>query len=148
MSGTIPYGSTVDVTSGTLVLKADVGTLKVNGAGGVSAAFKLLRGKDGKKPVIELRLAKGDFSVCPKRKPSSVGAKASPVVRQIWGDGKGSFRTQGKYASATVRGTNWLTADRCDGTQVKVVRGVIQVSDFPKRKQVRVAAGRTYLASP
>ena len=59
VSGTIPYGATVDVMSGALILKADVGTLKVNGAGGVSAAFKLLRGKDGKKPVIELRLHEG-----------------------------------------------------------------------------------------
>jgi hypothetical protein len=148
VSGAIPYGSTVDVTNGTLVLKADVGTLKVTGAGGVSAAFKLVRGKDGTKPVVELRLVKGDFSVCPKRTTSAIGAKASPVVRQIWGNGKGKFRTQGKYASATVRGTNWLTADRCDGTQVKVVRGVIQVSDFPKQKTVTVAAGRNYLASP
>jgi ferric-dicitrate binding protein FerR (iron transport regulator) len=98
--------------------------------------------------VVELRLTKGDFSTCPKRATSAVAAKATPVVRQIWGDGKGSFRTQGKYASATVRGTNWLTADRCDATQVKVVRGVIQVSDFPKRRKVTLPAGRSYLASP
>ena len=148
VSGTIPYGSTVDVTKGTLVLQADVGTLKVRGADGISAVFKLVRGKDGKKPVVELRLTKGDFSACPKRATSAATAKSTPLVRQIWGDGKGSFRTQGKYASATVRGTNWLTADRCDATQVKVVRGVIQVSDFPKRKTVTVPAGRSYLASP
>ena len=148
VGGVIRYGSTVDVTNGTLVLKADVGTLKVNGAGGVSAVFKLLRGKDGTQPVVELRLAKGDFSICPSRKPSSVGVKPSQVVRQVWGNGKGHFRTQGRFASATVRGTNWLTADRCDDTWIKVARGVIQVSDFPKRKKVTVAAGGEYLARP
>ena len=126
------------------------GTLKVNGAGGISAVFKLLRGVDRKKPVAELRLVKGDFSVCPKRKKSSVGrtAAAATTVRQLWGDGNGSFRTRGRYASATIRGTKWLTADRCDGTQVKVVRGVIGVADLPQQTQITVRAGRSYLARP
>jgi hypothetical protein len=147
-TGTIPYRAIVDVTQGTVVLKADVSTLKVNGAGGISAVFQLLRGKDGKKPVVELKLVKGDFSVCPKRKTSSVGRIAATIVRQLWGDGKGSFRTRGRYASATVLGTNWLTADRCDGTNVEVRRGVIRVADLPKRTQVTVRAGRSYLAKP
>src|SRR5262249_36339925 len=115
---------------------------------GVSAVFTLARGTDGKKPVVELRLAKGDFSACPRRTTSAVAAKAPQVVRQIWADGKGSFKTKGRYAAATVRGTNWLTSDRCDGTQVKVARGVVQVADIRKGKTVTVAAGRSYLASP
>ena len=148
-AGTIPYGATVDVTRGSVLLKADTGTLKVNGAGGITAAFVLKRVKDGKKAVVELRLAKGDFGVCPKRTTSSTGgAAAAKTVRQLWGDGKGAFRTTGRYASATVRGTNWLTADRCDGTNVTVRRGVIQVADLPKHKQITVPAGRSYLAKP
>jgi hypothetical protein len=157
--GTLPYNVVVDVTEGTIQLSSTVGTLKVFGEGGVTAAFKLVRGKDGKKAVIELQLAKGDFSVCPKpkstkgtakttRKKQSVAAAAPKVVRQIWGDGKGSFRTKGRYAAATVRGTKWLTTDRCDGTNVRVERGVVSVSDFPKRTQVTVRAGRSYLARP
>jgi hypothetical protein len=148
-AGTIPYGATVDVTKGSVLLKADTGTLKVNGAGGITAAFVLKRATDGKKAVVELRLAKGDFGVCPKRKTSSAReAAAATTVRQLWGDGKGSFRTTGRYASATVRGTKWLTADRCDGTNVTVKRGVIQVADLPKHEQVTVPAGRSYLAKP
>ncbi len=146
--GTIPYKSVVDVTDGTLLLKADTGTLKVNGAGGITAVFVLLRGTDKKKPIVELRLTKGNFSVCPKRKKSSAARVAATTVRQLWGDGTGQFRTRGRYAAATVRGTNWLTADRCDGTLTKVVRGVIQVSDLPQRKQVTVRAGKSYLAKP
>jgi ferric-dicitrate binding protein FerR (iron transport regulator) len=69
-------------------------------------------------------------------------------VRQVWGDGQGRFRTAGRYASATVRGTNWLTADRCDGTFVRVRRGVVQVRDVPRRRQVIVRAGSSYLARP
>ncbi len=146
--GTIPYKSVVDVTDGTLLLKVDTGTLKVNGAGGITAVFVLLRGTDKKKPIVELRLTKGNFSVCPKRKKSSAARVAATTVRQLWGDGTGQFRTRGRYAAATVRGTNWLTADRCDGTLTKVVRGVIQVSDLPQRKQVTVRAGKSYLAKP
>jgi hypothetical protein len=146
--GPIPYNSTVDVTKGRLLLKTDTGSVTVNGAGGVSAVFKLLRGTDNKKPIVELRLTKGNFGVCPKRKKSSVTRAAAVTVRQLWGSGKGRFRTRGRYASATIRGTNWLTADRCDGTFVRVRQGVIQVADLPKRTQVTVRAGRTYLARP
>lgn len=148
-SGAIPYGSTVDVTNGTLVLKADVGTLTVRGEDGLPAAFKLVRSKDGKKPVVELRLAKGDFSVCPKRTTSAAAAAPARVVRQVWGDGKGNFRTQGRFASASVRGTKWLTADRCgDETWFKVARGVVEVNDLRKHKRVAVRAGSEYLAKP
>jgi hypothetical protein len=147
-SGTIPYNTIVDVTKGTLLLKTDTGSLTVNGASGITAAFTLVRGTDNKKPIVELRLAKGDFSVCPKRKPKSARATGTTTVRQLWGDGTGSFRTRGRYAASTVRGTNWLTADRCDGTLTNVKRGVIQVSDLPKRKQVTIRAGQSYLAKP
>ena len=148
--GRISYNSTVDVTRGTLALKADTGTLTVRGAAGRPAVFKLLRGKDEKKAIVELRLVAGDFSACPRRKTSSVAGKqaATTTVRQLWGNGKGRFRTRGRYAAATVRGTNWLTADRCDGTRVHVARGVIQVADFPQRKHVTLRAGGSYLAKP
>ena len=121
-----------------------MGTLKVTGQGGVTAAFMLARGTDGGKSVVELRLAKGDFTKCkkprglrsPRRRPAAVGRRQGP------------FRTKGRYSSATVRGTKWLTADRCDGTFTRVQRGVIAVADFPNRRQVTLRAGRSYLARP
>src|SRR5262249_28459317 len=135
--GTVPFGATVDVTGGRIVLVNNVGTLTVTGAGGVTAAFKLVRGTDQGKPLVGRRLVKGDFGVCKKSKRAGRERRATAtVVRQLWGDGHGKFRTRGRYSSATVRGTRWLTADRCDGTQVKVARGVVQVADFPKRRQV------------
>jgi hypothetical protein len=147
-TGTIPFNATVDVTRGRIVLTSSVGTLTVTGAGGVTAAFRLLRGTARGKPVVELRLVKGDFGACRKPRSARPGAAAAKIVRQVWGDGKGSFRTRGRYASATVLGTRWLTSDRCDGTNVKVARGVIQVADFAQRRQVTVRAGRSYLARP
>ena len=146
--GTIPYNATVDVTNGSVLLKTTTGSLNVTAAAGATAAFVLTRGTENKKPIVELRLAKGDFSACPKRKKSSAGGGAATVVRQLWGNGKGSFRTRGRYAAATVRGTHWLTSDRCDGTLTRVTRGVVEVTDLPKHKTVTVRAGGSYLAKP
>jgi len=113
------------------------------GANRITAAFVLVRGTDRGRPIVELRLAKGDFKVCPKRRGL---ATAATIVRQVWGTGKGRFRTRGRYASATVRGTRWLTADRCDGTQTRVTQGVVQVNDLPRNRQVTLRAGGSYLA--
>ena len=44
VTGTIPFGVTVDVTRGAVVLRTSVGTLKVTGASGITAAFTLARG--------------------------------------------------------------------------------------------------------
>ena len=68
------------------------------------------------------------------------------VLGKLWGNGKGKFRTSGKYASATVRGTIWLTQDECDGTLIRVKRGTVQVRDLRRHKTVTVKAGHSYLA--
>jgi hypothetical protein len=147
-SGTVPYNATVDVTDGTIRMRSTVGNLTVNGAGNVPAAFKLVRGTENRRAIVELRLTKGNFSACPKRRKSSAGQSPTSVVRQVWGNGKGRFRTRGRYGAATVRGTRWLTVDRCDGTLFRVAQGVVQVNDVPRRRQVTVRAGGSYLARP
>jgi hypothetical protein len=45
-----------------------------------------------------------------------------------------------------VRGTKWLTEDRCNGTLFRVKRGVIAVKDFRTGKTVLVKKGKSYLA--
>ena len=45
------------------------------------------------------------------------------------GQRQGEFRTKGKYSAATVRGTEWLTQDYCDGTLTQVKTGVVDVRD-------------------
>jgi hypothetical protein len=145
--GQVPYNSTVDVTRGRLALRTDTGTITLNGAGQVPAAFVLRRRTDRGRPVVELSLARGNFAACPRRRTRSA-SQASPTatVRQLWGNGRGRFRTRGRYAVATVRGTNWVTADRCDGTLTRVRQGVVQVQDIPRRRVVTVRAGGSYLA--
>jgi hypothetical protein len=68
------------------------------------------------------------------------------VLGKLWGNGKGRFRTKGRYSSATVRGTVWLTEDRCDGTLTRVTRGTVSVRDLGRNKTVTVRAGHSYLA--
>ena len=79
---------------------------------------------------------------------AAVSKKKGPhaVLGKLWGNGKGRFRTNGKYSSATVRGTIWLTSDRCDGTLTTVKRGTVSVRDLRRHKTVTVKAGHSYLA--
>ena len=144
----IPYGSKVGVTHGRLTLNTEVGTLTVYG-GGVSAIFTLLRFKEQGQVVVELRMAEGDFSVCKKAfRTTSAATAPKKTVRRLFTNGKGRFRTRGRYSAAAVRGTNWLTADRCDGTLTQVKQGKVAVNDLVKHKTVLVPAGKSYLAKP
>ena len=45
-----------------------------------------------------------------------------------------------------MRGTIWLTQERCDGTLTYVRRGVVSVRDNRAKRTVTVRAGRSYLA--
>jgi Tol biopolymer transport system component len=84
--------------------------------------------------------------VCPRRSSSSSGGAPRPRVRRLWGNATGQFRTRGRFSSATVRGTVWLTEDRCDGTLVRVRTGRVAVRDFAQRRTVVVRAGQSYFA--
>lgn len=66
--------------------------------------------------------------------------------RQLWGRGSGRFRTRGRFSTATVRGTTWLTRDSCTATTTIVREGTVVVRDLSKRRNVRVRAGRRYTA--
>ena len=91
----------------------------------------------------ELRLDGGDFLDC----VSSVRALAKKrPARRLWGSGKGRYKTRGRYSSATVRGTKWLTEDLCDGTRITVVEGTVVVRDFVRNRDVTVHAGHSYRA--
>ena len=71
---------------------------------------------------------------------------AAPPRRRLWGNANGRFTTKGRYASAAVRGTIWLTEDRCDGTLIRVTRGTVTVRDLTANRTITIPAGRSYLA--
>lgn len=141
----IAVNSTVDATKGivTMTSAAPAGGLQTaNFVGGI---FKVVQ--VGQTGATQLVLAGGNFSICKARR---IAAKPAPkkktVVRTLWGNGQGQFVTGGRVASATVRGTVWLTQDRCDGTRVFVKSGIVAVFDRRLRKTVILTAGKSYLA--
>jgi hypothetical protein len=122
-----PVGVTVDAQDGAV-------RLIVARTGGVSRAvfsegkFTVTQARAGD-PVATLRLTGPSYAdVCAGASAAAKGRRKR--VRRLWGDGKGAFRTSGRYSAATVRGTRWLTEDRCDGTVTRVVRGEVVVDDF------------------
>ncbi len=144
----LPSGSLVDATGGSVTLRKPDGDWATLTGG----AFQVVQPRTGSL-ITELRLAGGNFAACRRGRPfgrvASLLASASgrrKPVRQLWAEGKGRFRTRGRNGSATVRGTKWLTRDRCDGTLVKVKRGLVDVKDFAKRRHVPVPAGKQYFA--
>jgi hypothetical protein len=149
----VPVGSVLDAREGgvklTTVPREDGAKQWAAFSG---AIFKVSQRKSGK-PVTDIRLRGGSFASCgrPFGNRSLLGrvfasSSRSRKVRSLWGRGKGHFRTRGRNGAATVRGTVWLTEDRCDGTLVRVRRGLVAVHDFKKHKFVDVPAGHSYLA--
>jgi len=96
----------------------------------VSRARRLCRATGGAKGAVAQAAARG----------------RKQTVSRLWGNGKGRFRTVTRHSAATVRGTLWLTEERCDGTLTTVRRGRVAVRDTNRRKTVLVRAGRSYLA--
>jgi uncharacterized protein YkwD len=102
--------------------------------------------------VTNLTLS-GSLSGCAKKRKASrrlavldARRPAKPKQRRLWGSGNGKFRTNGKYASATVRGTTWLTQDECTSTLIRVRGGRVDAFDFRLRRHVLLRPGQTYVA--
>jgi hypothetical protein len=126
----MPIGTTVDAKHGAVRL-----TVARNDRGGTWTAvfsegkFTVLQPAEGE-PVTTLRLTGPSLRDTCGDAATASAARKRKRVRRLWGDGKGRFRTSGHYSAATVRGTRWLTEDRCDGTLTRVVRGRVEVEDF------------------
>lgn len=143
-ASTVPVGTTIDATGGVLRLTSvrdRSGRLQTATFWG--GAF-LVRQPKTAKPMTVLSLAtKLDCG----RQTASAPKRERPKVRQLWGkDTKGRFVTRGRTAVATVRGTAWLTRDTCQGTLVRVTKGVVSVRDLVRKRTVLVRAGHQYLA--
>jgi hypothetical protein len=156
----VPVGSVIDTTKGRIALTsaADTGGTKTQTAdfyGGIFQVKQSVPKKKPKKPTalitdlnLKDQIARSQCATLKGARSAAVDKKKGPksVLGKLWGNGKGKFRTNGKYSSATVRGTIWLVEDRCEGTNTKVRRGVVAVRDFKRKRTVSVKAGHSYLA--
>jgi hypothetical protein len=147
----VPVGTTIDATHGRITLTTAVAGGKTQHADFYSGVFRVSQSK-GKHPLTTLTLNGPRPTCTTKKKHKKAHAatkkkhKKKVKTRRLWGSGHGAFRTRGRYSSATVRGTTWLTQDSCSGTLVKVTHGAVTVRDFARRKNVLVRAGHKYLA--
>jgi hypothetical protein len=129
-------GTTVDATDGTVTLTSALDrTGKTQTGKFWGGVFKITQPKDG---YTELAL-KG-------RPVCAAKSKRKASTNRLWGqDDHGRFRTRGRNGTATVRGTRWLTEDRCAGTYFKVADGAVDVRDRRGRKKATLGRGDSYL---
>jgi hypothetical protein len=146
----IPLTCLVDTRNGTVDLTASKGssgqTESADFWGGIFGVGQ--EAGDNKEAVMTLA---GRLE-CEKRKLRKNGRvmlSSRGRGRKLWGSGKGNYTTAGSHGAATVQGTTWLVADRCDGsTLFKVAEGTVWVQDFVKDKQVVLQVGESYVAEP
>ena len=152
----IGVGTTVDASHGTVRL-----VTARNASGGLQSgvfdggAFVVTQERSG---LVDLLLAGGrradracraaaaqDASVATggSRGPNAAAAVSSTVLRLLHSRAHGRFRTRGKYAAATVRGTQWTTMDRCDGTGITDHAGRVMSQTRNAPLQFELAPGQS-----
>ena len=151
-AASIPVGSTIDATKGHVELTSVRDAKGTAQTGEFWGGVFVVRQARTATPYTELALTGGSFRACPKRSAGRLVARASGsgkmrgVVRKLWGKDKaGRFRTRGRDAVATVRGTVWLVEDRCDGTLTRVKEGAVEVRDLHTGRKKLVEAGEKHL---
>lgn len=150
-------GSEVDATRGTVDVTVATSRTSLETATLSSGQFVIDQAK-GTNPLTSFRLSKplscaaaartkgrrSRYAFASRRKPPK-GARKNKR-RHLWAQTKkGHFRTDGKYAAGTVKGTRWHLTDRCDSTTVSVQRGRVSVYDKVRRTE-SVSAGGSYTA--
>jgi hypothetical protein len=119
------------------------------------AIFKLTQNRSGSsKGLVTLSIVENAFhgapsyALCAKRPAGDATAAAlsSKTLQLLHASAHGKFTTKGRYSAATVRGTIWTIADRCDGTLVHDVTDSVAVTDFVHHKTIILHAGQRYLA--
>ena len=155
---TIPVGSLLDTKSGTVRIQTEAATADQLQAGNFfGGVFQLLQNRSGRtRGQTKLTLKGSSFSSC-NRGATVRGGQATAAqrrrvsrrtIRKLSGNANGSYQTRGRHGAATVRGTIWSIADRCDGTLTRVRRGRVVVRDFRRKRNIVLRAGKSYLATP
>lgn len=126
----IPVDSAIDTTHGAVDLISagapGVGLQKGVFNGGAFVVSQPRTGQTnlnligGLRPTACLRPAPG----------AGRSAAAAPVqvLRTLHGHAHGRFRTTGRYAAGTIRGTEWTTTDTCAGTMISDQKSTVVTS--------------------
>jgi sugar lactone lactonase YvrE len=136
----LPLGSTLDTRRGRVEVATERRRRGRVQRGVFYGGLFAVRQRAATRFVTDLVL-RGELTSCPDG-----SASAARRSRRLWGNASGRFRTRGRHSSGAVRGTRWLTVDRCDGTLTIVREGTVAVRDFTLDRIVLVDAGDRYLA--
>ena len=140
----IPIGSEIDATKGAIQLETAANTSGGSQTGEFYDGRFVVTQTAGSRPTTDLTVT-GRIDKCPGTGKEDVRAAARR--RGLWGNTRrGRYRTRGRYATATVRGTIWQTTDTCNTTTVRVRQGTVIVRDLAKRRNIRLKAPRRYTA--
>jgi WD40 repeat protein len=141
-----PIGSTFDTSRGTLQLTLAAARNSSATQAGTFRGGRFTTRQSTRNPLTELRLTGGNLAKCDSKRPRGGAAAARKRKRQLFSNVRGRFRTRGRNASATVRGTSWTMKDSCAGTLTVVKSGSVTVRDLVKRKTVKLKKGQRYMA--
>jgi hypothetical protein len=146
-ASSLPVGAVIDAREGSVEITAAADTRGTRTASGRfrAGAFRIRQRPAGRRG--RPRRVTTELALHGRRPPCARRSQRRPRSRRrLWGDAQGRFRTRGLHSAATVRGTLWLTEDRCAGTLTRVVRGEVAVHDFGARRTLRLGPGARYLA--
>ena len=139
----MPVGSTFDVRNGKVSLVSALPGNTTQSGRFWGGFFRVTQSKSRSLHGMTTLELRGRLTCS---QASSAATKKRRTIT-LWGsDRRGKFRTRGRNATATVRGTVWRTTDRCDGTLVTVSSGAVSVRDSVRRRTVTVRKGHSYLA--
>jgi len=141
----VPVGTAVDATAGTVRLTSANPNGSTQTGRFFRGIFRIEQSRTSRGLVNLVIRDNLNGSVCGTSAARSAAVNPK-VLGLLRGTAKGRFRTTGRFAAATVRGTDWGVQNRCDGTLTVVRRGVVVVLDFRLHRTVVVRAGQTYLA--
>ena len=152
----IRSGTEVDALHGTLSLTTATASKKKTQTGRFGGAvFKVTQVKAGASTgLTTLTLVNNAFKGAPsyatckshKALDASAAAGSSRTLQLLHASAHGKFRTRGRYSAATVLGTIWSIADRCDGTLTRDITDSVLVNDFVHHKTIVLHPGQSYLA--
>jgi hypothetical protein len=144
-AASVPVGALLDTRRGSVQLKTELPGGKTQ-TGTFHGGLFEVRQPAGTGGMTELVL-RGPMPTCGAGGVRAAATAAKRPPRGLWGrDNHGRFRTRASNSVATVRGTEWYVADRCDGTLTRVTKGRVAVRDLHSGRTVVVRAGHSYLA--
>jgi hypothetical protein len=153
----IPTNSVIDALHGSLqIVTATVKKGKTQHGIFGGAIFRITQERHGKqKGFAILSLIENAFKGAPgyglckpahKAGDATAAKVSSKTLQLLNANAHGKFTTKGRYSAATVLGTKWSIADRCDGTLTHDRTDSVRITDFIRHITIVIHAGQSYLA--